>query len=78
MTCSTCHHVHARGLKRGRGTLFGLNLGLYEPEFDETDMSLRCVVGTLKLTLYTEAGILVFDMTWVNIDMDTHKGQSQT
>ena len=38
------------------------DLGVFEPDFDETDMSLRWVVGTLKLTLYTEAGILVFDM----------------
>ena len=78
MTCSTCHPLHACGLKRGRGTLFGLISGVFEPDFDKTDMSLRWVVGTLKLTLYTEAGILVFDMAhgWVNIDMDTHKGQS--
>ena len=41
------------------------DLGVFEPDFDETYM-------------FTEAGILVFDMTWVNIDMDTHKGQSLT
>ena len=36
--------------------------------------------GTLKLTLCTEAGILVFDMGGggVNIDMVTHKCQSLT
>ena len=54
--------LHARGMKRGRGTLLGLISGDFEPDFDETHMSLRWVVGTLKLTLYTEAGILVFDM----------------
>ena len=26
MTCTTCHPLHARGLKRGRGTWFGLIL----------------------------------------------------
>ena len=38
------------------------DLGVFEPDFDKTDMSLRWVVETLKLTIYTEAGILVFDM----------------
>ena len=38
------------------------DLGVFEPDLDETDMSLMWVVGMLKLTLYTEAGILVFDM----------------
>ena len=38
------------------------DLGVFEPDFDKTDMSVRWVVGTLKLTIYTEAGILVFDM----------------
>ena len=28
MTCSTCHPLHARELKRGRGTLLGLILDL--------------------------------------------------
>ena len=42
--------------------MFGLILGVFEPDFDETDLSLRCVVGRSKLTVYTEAGILVFDM----------------
>ena len=63
MTGSTCHDpLHVCGLKRGRGTWFGLISGDFEPDFDETDMSLRWVVGMLKLTLCTEAGILVFDM----------------
>ena len=62
MTCSTCHPLHARGLKSGRGTWFVLNLGVFEPDFDETDKSLRWGEGRLKLTLCTEAGILVFDM----------------
>ena len=62
MTCSTCHLLHACDLKRGRGTWFGLISGVFETDFDKTDMSLRWVVGTLKLTLYTEAGFLVFDM----------------
>ena len=38
------------------------DLGFFKPDFDETDMSLRWVVGMLKLTLCTEAGIQVFDM----------------
>ena len=38
------------------------DLGVFEPDFDETDMQLRWVVGMLKLTICTEAGILVFDM----------------
>ena len=42
--------------------MFGLILGVFEPDFDETDLSLRWGVGRLKLTLCTEAGILVFDM----------------
>ena len=48
------------GSKVGSGR--GLFWGVFEPDFDETEMSLRWVFGTLKLTLYTEAGILVFDM----------------
>ena len=32
------------------------------PDFDDTDISLRLGAGTLKLTLCTEAGIMVFDM----------------
>ena len=58
----TPYTLHACGLKRGRGTWFGLNLGVFEPDFDETDTSLRWGEGRLKLTLCTEAGILVFDM----------------
>ena len=51
--------------------MFGLNLGVFEPDFDETDKSLRWGEGRLKLTLCTEAGILVFDMggsmlTWTH------------
>ena len=49
------------GSKVGSGR--GLFLGVFEQCFDETDMSIRWVVGTLKVTLYTEAGILVFDMS---------------
>ena len=60
MTCSTCHSLHACGLKRGRGTLFGLILGVFEPDFDETDMLLAREGGNMDM--YTEAGILVFDM----------------
>ena len=48
------------GSKVGSGR--GLILGVFEPDFDETDLSLRWVVGRSKLTVYTEAGILVFDM----------------
>ena len=40
----------------------GLILRVFEPDFNETDMSVRWVVRMLNLTLYTEAGILVFDM----------------
>ena len=62
MTCSTCRPPHARGLKRGRGTLFGLISGVFEPDFDVIRRYMRREVGMLKVTLCTEAGILVFDM----------------
>ena len=32
-----CSLRHACGLKRGRGTWFGLILGVFEQDFDETD-----------------------------------------
>ena len=38
------------------------DLGVFEPDLDETNKSLRWGEGRLKLTLCTEAGILVFDM----------------
>ena len=40
------------------------DLSVFAPDVDETDLSLRWGggVGTLKVTLPTEAGILVFDM----------------
>ena len=61
MTCSTCHPLHAGRLKRGRGNWFGLISGVFEPDFAVLDAT--CVgAGMLKLTLYTEAGILDFDM----------------
>ena len=50
-------------MKRGRGILLGLISDDFEPDFDETDMSLRWVVGTLKLTVNTEAGN--WSLTWV-------------
>ena len=61
MTCSTCHPPHACRLKRGHGTCFGLIWGPFEPDFDVIDATLVGGVGTLKVTLYTEAGSL----TWV-------------
>ena len=39
-----------------------LTMGVFEPDFEETDTSLRWGEGRLKMTLCTEAGILVFDM----------------
>ena len=50
------------GWKGGVALGLGLISGVFKPDFDETDKSVRWVVGTLNLTLYTEAGILVFDM----------------
>ena len=61
MTCSTCRPQHARGLKRGRGTLFGLISGVFEPDFD-VRRYMSGEVGMLKVTLCTETGILVFDV----------------
>ena len=61
MKSSTYHPLHAHGLKRGRGTWVGLILGVFELDFDVLNAT-RLVFGTLKVALYTEAGILVFDM----------------
>ena len=49
--------------------MFGLILGVFEPDFDETDMLLAREGGNMDM--YTEAGILVFDMggwmlTWTH------------
>ena len=40
--------------------MFGLILGVFEPDFDETDTSLRWEGGNMDM--YTDAGILVFDI----------------
>ena len=48
--------------KKGAWHFVLSDLGVFEPDFDETDMSLRWGEGRLKLTFCTEAGILVFDM----------------
>ena len=57
MSSPTCSRA-----EKGAWHLVWSDLGVFEPDFDETDMSLRWVEGRLKLTLCTEAGILVFDM----------------
>ena len=40
--------------------MFGLILGVFEPDFDETDMLLAWEGGNMDM--YTDAGILVFDI----------------
>ena len=50
------------GAEKGAWHLLWSDLGVFEPDFDETDKSLRWGEGRLKLTLCTEAGNLVFDM----------------
>ena len=48
--------------EKGAWHLVWSDLGVFEPDFDETDLSLRWGEVRSKLTVYTEAGILVFDM----------------
>ena len=72
MTCSTCHPLHARGRKRGRGTMFGLICFVFSQTL--TFSTLYQWGRNVEIdTLHRGR-----DSVWVNIDMDTHKGQSLT
>ena len=78
MICSTCRPSHARGLKRGRGTLFGLISGVFEPDFDVIRRYMsRGGRNVESDTLHRgrDSGLW---HGWVSIDSDTHKGQSLT
>ena len=49
-------------MKRGRGTLLGLIWAFLSQTLTRPTCNSGGGVGTLKVTIYTEAGILVFDM----------------
>ena len=75
MTCSTWHPLHACGLKWGRGTTFGQNLGVFEPDFF---FFRRYMTWDGNVEIDTSHRGRDSGHGWVNIDMDTHKGQSLT